>query len=200
MALVSATRRGFRPHAAKVALPSATRLQRRESHFWIIPGGTQNLSSEREIWLSVKALFNRIRKVGIVQATLDFNKMSEFQFGETTGTLRGVDRYGNHYYENLDMQWGRHRWVEYAARKQDMDASQVPPEWHGWLHYTTRRIPGDYGFPKTPRWQLLHQENATMTDNRYMPRNFGAKFYKAPYETWDFQAAKKRGEYTKIAN
>lgn len=31
---------------------------------------------------------------------------------------------------------GRHRWVEYAS-KDRYNASQVPPEWHGWLHYIT---------------------------------------------------------------
>lgn len=31
---------------------------------------------------------------------------------------------------------GRHRWVEYA-QKGRYNASQVPPEWHGWLHFIT---------------------------------------------------------------
>ncbi len=31
---------------------------------------------------------------------------------------------------------GRHRWVEYAEKGR-YNASQVPPEWHGWLHYIT---------------------------------------------------------------
>ena len=31
---------------------------------------------------------------------------------------------------------GRHRWVEYA-QKGRYNASQVPPEWHGWLHHIT---------------------------------------------------------------
>lgn len=33
---------------------------------------------------------------------------------------------------------GRHRWVEYASKTR-YNASQVPPEWHGWLHYITDR-------------------------------------------------------------
>lgn len=33
---------------------------------------------------------------------------------------------------------GRHRWVEYASKSR-YNASQVPPEWHGWLHYITDR-------------------------------------------------------------
>jgi len=31
---------------------------------------------------------------------------------------------------------GRHRWVEYAEKGR-YNASQVPAEWHGWLHYIT---------------------------------------------------------------
>lgn len=33
---------------------------------------------------------------------------------------------------------GRHRWVEYASKNR-YNASQVPPEWHGWLHHITDR-------------------------------------------------------------
>ncbi|MBA0829962.1 hypothetical protein Goarm_014521 [Gossypium armourianum] len=52
-------------------------------------------------------------------------------------TVVGVDKFGNKYYEKLgDTQAGRHRWVEYA-KKDRYDASQVPPEWHGWLHFIT---------------------------------------------------------------
>ena len=30
---------------------------------------------------------------------------------------------------------GRDRWVEYADG--DVNATQVPPEWHSWLHHST---------------------------------------------------------------
>jgi len=43
------------------------------------------------------------------------------------------------------MAWraGQHRWVEYAGEKSfyEVDASFVPPEWHGWLHCTTDETP-----------------------------------------------------------
>uniref|UniRef100_A0A2N9J5E6 NADH dehydrogenase [ubiquinone] 1 alpha subcomplex subunit 12 n=1 Tax=Fagus sylvatica TaxID=28930 RepID=A0A2N9J5E6_FAGSY len=52
------------------------------------------------------------------------------------GKVVGVDKFGNKYYENLNTQYGRHRWVEYAEKGR-YNASQVPPEWHGWLHYIT---------------------------------------------------------------
>ncbi|WOL09517.1 D-xylose-proton symporter-like 2 [Canna indica] len=62
-------------------------------------------------------------------------------------TLVGVDKAGNKYYEKLDTQSGRHRWVEYAEKGR-YNASQVPPEWHGWLHYITDRT-GDEGMHST---------------------------------------------------
>ena len=31
---------------------------------------------------------------------------------------------------------GRHRWIEYAEKTR-YNASQVPAEWHGWLHFIT---------------------------------------------------------------
>jgi NADH:ubiquinone oxidoreductase subunit len=38
---------------------------------------------------------------------------------------------------------GQHRWVEYAGDKSfyQVDASFVPPEWHGWLHSVTAEVP-----------------------------------------------------------
>lgn len=51
------------------------------------------------------------------------------------GTLIGVDKMGNRYYENLEYPFGQHRWVEYADIH-NFDASMVPPEWHGWIHHT----------------------------------------------------------------
>ncbi|KAL3565249.1 hypothetical protein D5086_033295 [Populus alba] len=50
--------------------------------------------------------------------------------------LVGVDKFGNKYYQNLETIHGRHRWVEYAEKSR-YNASQVPPEWHGWLHFIT---------------------------------------------------------------
>lgn len=40
---------------------------------------------------------------------------------------------------------GRHRWVEYADRGR-YNASQVPPEWHGWLHHITDHTGDEVSF------------------------------------------------------
>ena len=45
----------------------------------------------------------------------------------------GCDEFGNRYYENrVDYPWGQHRWVE-PRDINNFDATQIPPEWHGWM-------------------------------------------------------------------
>jgi len=46
------------------------------------------------------------------------------------GTLIGVDKYGNKYYEDPTYFYGRNRWVEYAEYKNlEYDGSQIPADW-----------------------------------------------------------------------
>ncbi|XP_040949313.1 molybdopterin biosynthesis protein CNX1 isoform X7 [Gossypium hirsutum] len=51
------------------------------------------------------------------------------------------------------MQSGRHRWVEYA-KKDRYDASQVPPEWQGWLHFITDHTGDELLMLKPKRYGL----------------------------------------------
>lgn len=52
------------------------------------------------------------------------------------GKLVGEDKYGNKYFENPYYFYGRNRWVEYAEHvRLEYDASQIPAEWYGWMHY-----------------------------------------------------------------
>jgi len=159
-----------------------------QRNFYIIPGGPQNASSPRYVRKSLQAIANSIRIRGVFKTLQKFHDQSEFGFGETCGVLKGVDRSGNRYYENLDNQIGRHRWVEYAKR--DIhgrpDASMIPPEWHGWVHQMFKIHPGHKDFPQKPKWLLRWDENPTMTDKRYLPTNFGQKKYKNSYQSWDY--------------
>lgn len=61
--------------------------------------------------------------------------MKEVKFGH----LVGIDHLGNSYYENNNYQYGRHRWVEYSGLPwmSEVQSTNVPAEWHGWLHYMT---------------------------------------------------------------
>lgn len=57
------------------------------------------------------------------------------------GTLVGTDKYGNKYYENPYYFYGRNRWVQYATHvNMDYDASQIPAEWYGWMHYKVNEL------------------------------------------------------------
>src|SRR3954447_7119999 len=51
------------------------------------------------------------------------------------GRFVGADEFGNRYYQNKD---GTRRWVLYNGT---VEASRVPPDWHGWLHFTFREPP-----------------------------------------------------------
>uniref|UniRef100_A0A0K8RJE5 NADH dehydrogenase [ubiquinone] 1 alpha subcomplex subunit 12 n=1 Tax=Ixodes ricinus TaxID=34613 RepID=A0A0K8RJE5_IXORI len=85
------------------------------------------------------------------------------------GTLVGTDKLGNKYYENNRFFYGRNRWVEYADHYHfDYDGSQVPAEWHRWLHYSTDDPPTKVP-PVAHKWLAEHTENLTGTSQAYVP-------------------------------
>ena len=57
------------------------------------------------------------------------------------------------------------RWVIY---KDGAEASQIPPEWHGWMHYTVDTPPTGEQYRAKP-WQQAHQPNMTGTPSTYRP-------------------------------
>lgn len=52
-------------------------------------------------------------------------------------------RNGNKYWENVNEQPGRTRWVDYASH--DADTTQQEPIWHAWLSYTRLEPPSTDG-------------------------------------------------------
>jgi len=84
-------------------------------------------------------------------------------FGEFVGT----DQFGNRYYRDRRTkgQKRERRWVLYNG---EVEASRVPPEWHGWLHRTTVDPPKADG-PQPRPWQKPHQPNLTGTGQAYRP-------------------------------
>ncbi|XP_049272850.1 probable NADH dehydrogenase [ubiquinone] 1 alpha subcomplex subunit 12 isoform X1 [Rhipicephalus sanguineus] len=102
---------------------------------------------------------------GIMRSAFKLTRMDELRMG----TLVGVDKYGNKYYEDDRFFFGRNRWVEYADYYYfDYDGSQVPSEWHGWLHYMTD-LPPTKNPPPQYKWLAPHTENMTGTKDAYMP-------------------------------
>ena len=104
------------------------------------------------------------------------------------GRQVGLDSFGNRYYVHksrtrLD---GRHkRWVVYSGMA---EASKVPAEWHGWLHYSVDETPGEVEEPRH-EWQKDHLPNLTGTRYAYRPPGHvlsGGKRDRATgdYEPW----------------
>jgi NADH:ubiquinone oxidoreductase subunit len=104
------------------------------------------------------------------------------------GRSVGKDGYGNKYYEakrELTAGHKKKRWVIYNGLA---EPSKVPPEWHGWLHYTTDRLPerehsAQYAWMKEP------QPNLTGTMLAYVPPGHVSRGGKraatvADYEAW----------------
>lgn len=96
------------------------------------------------------------------------------------GQKVGEDALGNVYYEQEST--GR-RWVIYHDYS---EASQVPAEWHGWLHHSFDNRPGNDELPHY-EWELPHQENMTGTPKAYAPKGsiyHGGKAQKS-YNAWE---------------
>jgi len=80
----------------------------------------------------------------------------------------GTDQFGNDYYRAKARRGYNHerRWVKYKSG--NVEASEVPPEFHGWLHHQTNDFPkADSGYRKA--WQKDHTQNLTGTTLAYKP-------------------------------
>ncbi|XP_064487341.1 probable NADH dehydrogenase [ubiquinone] 1 alpha subcomplex subunit 12 [Ornithodoros turicata] len=114
----------------------------------------------------VQRLFQIIKhNGGVVKSVVKLFRMDDLRMGSLVGT----DKLGNKYYEDNRFFYGRNRYVEYADHVfLDYDGSQVPAEWHRWLHYMTDDPPTKV--PPVPhKWLAPHTENLTGTSGAYMP-------------------------------
>ena len=86
------------------------------------------------------------------------------------GTLVGSDKYGNEYYENNYYFVARNRFVKYPYKDHRLsyDGSQIPPEWHRWMHYMTDDPPSKVP-PVERKWMADHEVNFSGTNQRYVP-------------------------------
>ena len=97
----------------------------------------------------------------------------------------GSDQFGNRYYEERRARFGKlpRRYVRYNGIA---EASKVPPDWHGWLHYTELSPPPEGGYEKH-EWQQEHQPNVTGTANAYRPQGHILKGGKRKSATGDYE-------------
>ena len=96
----------------------------------------------------------------------------------------GSDSLGNVYYEASPRKGYKRprRWVIYGG---ETDASTVPPEWHGWLHYQNDEAPSDISYRRP--WQKPYVPNQTGTSNAYRPPGHILEGGKRDAATGDYQ-------------
>ena len=103
-------------------------------------------------------------------------------FTAREGEFVGEDEEGNRFYRTSD---DRRRWVIYAG---EAEASQVSPDWHGWLHRTFDAPPTEQPL-KRKDWEKPHRPNLTGTEGAYRPPGSVLTPAKRPpaagdYESW----------------
>ncbi|UTW57306.1 NADH:ubiquinone oxidoreductase subunit NDUFA12 [Kordiimonas sp. SCSIO 12603] len=96
-------------------------------------------------------------------------------FTSRKGELVGTDDQGNEYYREKG---GKRRWVIY--KNGPVEASRVPAEWHGWLHYTVDELPHEQKIV-TREWEKEHMPNLTGTAAAHVPQ---ARPDEPEYEAW----------------
>ena len=100
----------------------------------------------------------------------------------------GQDQLGNTYYEARDTKDAydgrKRRWVIYSGYA---EASKVPAEWHGWLHYTFDQPPTVDPLLRQS-WETDHQPNMTGTTSAWRPAGSISQSGERPRATGDYQA------------
>lgn len=105
-----------------------------------------------------------------------FGELFSWWHGQTLGTrlftarrgiLVGQDSDGNRYFEEraIGPLGRKRRWVLYNGLA---EASRVPPDWHGWLHYTADDPPTSAPFV-VKSWEKSHRPNLSGTVGAYHP-------------------------------
>ena len=97
--------------------------------------------------------------------------------------LIGTDEYGNRYFQDrkTSVEGRKRRYVIYDGLA---EPSKVPPEWHGWLHYTVDETPEEAGFERKD-WHQPHRANQTGTPNAHRPAGQeDAASHRAGYGSW----------------
>ena len=104
------------------------------------------------------------------------------------GELVGEDEQGNRYFEARDnsdsYDQRKRRWVIYNGYA---EASKVPPDWSGWLHYTFDEPPTQVPL-KRREWEKDHLPNLTGTVHAWRPKGSLTRGGERAAATSDYQA------------
>ncbi|KAF0976815.1 hypothetical protein FDP41_004110 [Naegleria fowleri] len=89
----------------------------------------------RGFWQSKLSLLNDFKQFGVMETLKKAFKLREAWWEKGDKVLVGVDKYGNKYWETTKpTELNRNRWVELARKDLVYDASDIPAEWHMWIH------------------------------------------------------------------
>ena len=99
--------------------------------------------------------------------------------------LVGRDEFSNSYYLSRRRR-GNGRQRRYVVYQGSVEASKVPSDWHGWLHYTEDTPPPAQGHAKQ-NWQKQHLPNLTGTRHAYRPAGHALKGGKRAPATGDYE-------------
>ena len=81
------------------------------------------------------------------------------------GKFVGEDEFGNRYYHATVPPLGERRWVIYSGL---VEATKIPPGWHGWMHHRTDTPPSEAEYVPHP-WEKPHRPNPTGTAAAHRP-------------------------------
>ena len=88
----------------------------------------------------------------------------------------GADEFGNQYFLNK-------RGKRFVIYNGIAEASKIPAQWHGWMHYNSDVAPIEINTHKFA-WQKIHLPNLTGTKGAYFPKNSIQKNTSCSYESW----------------
>jgi NADH:ubiquinone oxidoreductase subunit len=105
------------------------------------------------------------------------------------GEYVGDDEFGNRYFRTrggkIDPTLGfERRWVIYRGI---VEASKVPPGWHGWLHHIVDVLPTEDPVKPYP-WEKPHLPNLTGSPATHRPSGSTLAQGRRPKATGDYQA------------
>ncbi len=120
------------------------------------------------------------------------NTWSNRLYTRRRGQHVGTDELGNLYYvqnKGVGPLGVPRRWVIY---KNGAEASQISPDWHGWMHYTTDTPPTEDKAYQPRPWQKAHLPNMTGTPDAYRPKGsiLAPGGSRRPRATGDYKAWK----------
>ena len=126
---------------------------------------------KRDLMLPVATGRARETDMGIFSEIFSWwggNTWSNRIYTALRGRHVGTDEEGNRYFvqsKGVGPLGVPRRWVIY---KDGAEASKIPPDWHGWMHYTVDTPPTEEKYTPRP-WQKPHQPNLTGTPAAHRP-------------------------------